>query len=697
MQVTLSPRTGFCILDSQTSGSPGIVSIADGRVIDTNRERPVLSLVEDWQTIQAPNRRAALEHAEYLHQVQKATSLGKLLLLVPANDDAMWIYEDIETLLGTGSVGDQLLNNLLIAPISGSGDLRTHLDYALSHGYGAFGNIFNRLLDLQPLLVRFSHIWLQLPDNLFLDVGRSRTAQWRHLVESGQLLRILEASKIKQINTIFGTLAFQANTAAQRTAVARLGRVIAKRLLGTEDDSTALTEEIYDDDKPDFGEIPQEGEMYDAHSQLQRALAEIDGILSAVANGDDYHAEKYLAELVERQAVADPEHEYAVKSLCNIAKQCADLFRTDFEHLCLEKAYDLDAHDPWMLIQYSDHLKRLGRFDEARKFAETAKIAENDVVAMSLLADISAQEGNFEAAIREYKAIPGWSHEPNIRTAIADNLRRLGRFDEALHEYSEAEKIVGSSIDRIKVGIAEIAKRQGSLERAKQLYEEVIDIPSLQDRSWWVYRVAYAGILKQLGDYERALTIVEDVIQKVPFSMQARVLRSSLWGLLDKGLEGLMELTPSLATYSFTAVGEWVSEYTRGLLLLRTSRYSDAQERLVANLENSIVDEEERTILRLAAALSFLARRDFDKAKQLIFASTNIERRNAYVEYVANVLKYHICILEGDKDKADALYRLMSAEKEGNIFLWEAVEHLRRGDEEEAARIEIDALLRIAA
>jgi hypothetical protein len=53
-----------------------------------------------------------------------------------------------------------------------------------------------------------------------------------------------------------------------------------------------------------------------------------------------------------------------VKSLCNIAQRCTEMFRTDFERICLDYARKLSPNDAWVLVQYGNHLKRIGD-DEA--------------------------------------------------------------------------------------------------------------------------------------------------------------------------------------------------------------------------------------------------------------------------------------------------------------------------------------------
>ena len=81
-------------------------------------------------------------------------------------------------------------------------------------------------------------------------------------------------------------------------------------------------------------------------------------IWTCISEPDSIDAQKYLNDLIESQ-IQGQDDEYALKSLCNIAKQCADMYRPDFEHKCLRIALEINDQDAWTLIQWGDHLKRL--------------------------------------------------------------------------------------------------------------------------------------------------------------------------------------------------------------------------------------------------------------------------------------------------------------------------------------------------
>ena len=692
MKASISPSSGYCIVDGKDPISNVVLSTERTTLIEPRYERHTLTLAHDWQVFEVENEKSALELTRELTTILKCISLIRLRLLTTDSNYGGWIYSEIESTMGTYVTSDTILNKLLIAPLSKPENLKFCAGEALSSGYGAIGSILNRLYDFQPLISRFSNIWLKLPDILFVGTGNSKQYQWLSLSKSGNLLKILEAANKQDIKKIFGQLAFLYQMPKERESFAKLGRIIADSIFEGVAYNPVLKETFEDDSQRSTANLHGKGPK-DPGSELKRALSEIDAISKAVSKGEDTRAEKYLNDLIERQTISGSDTKHAVKSLCNIARQCADMFRADFESLCLKKAYEIDPTDSWTMIQYGDHLKRMGKYDEAEQVVETAMGYGEEEIGERLIADILSQRGEYSRAIEKYKSIQDWSVDHVAMTGIADNLRHLGRFQEAFKEYKILDEL-GFGSDRVSAGIAEIAKREGRLDEAVSLYESIITTVS-NDQSWWVYSVAYAGLLKQIGEYQSAITIIEDVIAKVPFSMHARVLRASLWGLSDEEITGLEGLPQSGSSYKYNAYGEWISEYTRGLLLLRTTRYKDAQESLLQNLENSVLGMEQESILRLATALSLIAERKVHLAKQYIPDVTTIY--NPYIEYVANVLRYHVSILETDSEKTEELYKYLVINKSNNLFLWDAIESLRSGNSDKAIRIEVDAMLRLAA
>lgn len=688
MKATISPSMGFCIVNEAAEKTASLISLDSMNRLDSESERPALSMVRDWQVIEGKDLTSVLDEAKVISMTARCVSLTRLRLMISDLDQGKTLCGDIEDLIsGYVSIND-VIQKMIVAPFKSPERIKECAMLALSDGYAAAASLLNKLHDLQPLLGRLSHAWLSLPIDHFFNGGITKQKWWAQLYESGDLLKIIEASNERGVKNIFGMIAFNYQQPRERESVASIGNDLSSRLFGGKNNSQEF-DFNYEDDVSDHVRN-NEGGFTPWQANLERALSEVDGIAKAVASGDEYNADRYLHEMIDRQTTNMSDIKYAVKSLCNVAQRCADMFRTDYEYLCLQKAHEIAPSDSWMLIQYGDHFKRRGLYDDAVKMTQQAIVHGQEIVGESMLADIYAQQGDYSGAIKIFKTISGWHEVPAIRTAIADNLRRLGQFDQALKEYDEIDSD-GFGSERTSIGRAEVAKNIGNLDEAKCIYGRVLEKSKLENRIRLQYRISYAGILKQIGEYEAAFEEIENIISDAPYSMEARVLRSSIWGLLDKADLGL----ENLPIVKSNAYREWVSEYTRGLLLLRTNKYKDAQEGLLSNLENSILEDEERVILRLAASLAYIVNGDIPKAKALVVTKEVIN--NARVEYLAQVLEYHVCMIENDTKNAKSLYTLLQSKSKDNVVLWSAVKALRSGNLNKAVASEIDAMLSIAA
>ena len=373
------------------------------------------------------------------------------------------------------------------------------------------------------------------------------------------------------------------------------------------------------------------------------------------------------------------------------------MFRTDFENTCLNKAHALDPNDAWTAIQLSDHLKRVGNYTEATQLVKGVMNYDSNQVAQSLFADIASQQGNFQTAIERYQYIENtMGSTEETRTAIADNLRKQGRLDEALNAYESLESD-GYTSDRTLSGKAQIAARTGRLQEAIETYRSLV-ATDLDDRAEIVYRMTYANYLKQAGRLDEAVVVLEDVISHHPFAMQARVSRSSIHALRDELTLAENSLPPLDSSYNYAAYGEWVATYTRGLLLLKTENYVDARNRLAKSYSQceKVLDPEQKKILRLAAALSWLAGNEITHAKEILSHPTP-DVENAYLKYLHQVFQYHVSVLENNSRKAKQIYQRLRDSKEDNPDLWAVVVALKKNDMVTAHKLEINAMLSLAA
>ncbi len=451
------------------------------------------------------------------------------------------------------------------------------------------------------------------------------------------------------------------------------------------------------DTDPSYVEVEkQEGAD---HETYERVKKQINAIAKEVSEGSDTLAGKWLRQLVEEQTSVAGGEEFAVKSLCNIAQICADMFRNDFEIICLEMALELKPFDEWALIQHGDHLKRGGNYEEALKVLDQARRYGESVVAISSIADVYSEQGDYEKAISVYKTIPAWSETPAVLTGIADNLRKMGRMDESISTYEQLNQRARQGLpgyefseSRAQAGLAEVAKRQGRFEDALRIYEGILqhESPDIQDKPF--YRLGLCNVLTLMGYFKRAYSVVDNVIVDYPFAREARFMRAAILGLIGRETRGLEDVPEGKGTGSGR---EWLGSYYRGLLLFRLKRYEDAKRILVRELPNTVAAGETRAKLRLGATLCHLREGSILEADAIL--SDIPDLYNCHLQYLSLVLRLHSAAQKEDRDIIARLRKQIDDLDIVDSTLGEAVMAIDRGDLSLAISYATDALIKLAA
>lgn len=446
-------------------------------------------------------------------------------------------------------------------------------------------------------------------------------------------------------------------------------------------------------------EIPR-GNVADFVSRTKerdRALTQVNNIAQFVSDGHDDRAERFLGELV-RQQLQSSGTEFAVKSLCNLAKQCSNLFRVDFEERCLDWALRLQPDDPWTLIQWADYLKRAGRFQGAITALDKAKVfavGESVDVALSSLADVWTQQAEYDNAARIYKSIPNWESKVKVVTALADISRF--RWDVAAAE-CQYDRIIKDFVlappeahARALAGKAEIAKCRGNLIESLRIYDSLVSSSSVDEHSGQIYRLAKCHVQKLMGNLEPAYQLADELVQTVPFSMQARIQRSSIQGMLGQAELGLVGIPTSELPAAF---GQWMRQYVRGLLLLKLDRFVEAKEQLVDGLEKAIRTRDEDAILRLGAAFAFIVDNDADRADAFL---RNVgETGDVYTRYLHCVLRLHVATVRKDFLLVRQLAEELKQAAEIDSTFGSVVRALRDSDFSTAQELTCKLLLSVA-
>jgi len=682
MKAFWSLTTGVLALERPKAEVPEVRRLNDEPEW-TRAETPhLLSTIDDWEVIEDKIDEALLKKLMADYWQNRSAALARCLLLGLSASLAGQVLAEIEEILQGRARSPMLINMLLVAPLRKPRDAANLASAALSSGFAATGHVFEAVHDLQPALRRFSDLWLDLPFDSFDGLDCSRQQLWIKLVRSGTLLGLLGAANASSFKADWFRLLEELPPPIRQPAN-KLGEAVAERLfpatrkslpdlahVKTSDDAWERDEDI-ERNRPHR----ERGGSESGLERRDRALRQVNAIARAIAEGRDSFAHKALAELIESQK-RDAEH--AVMSLCNIAQDCAKMFRPDFEGDCLEAALSLDRGDSWTLNQYGDFLKRLGKYEESREVlaqaAAAARKPTDYIVAQSTVAGVFAQEGRFEEAINTYESISQWPDIVEVRTAIADIWRRRGDLDQAEAKYNEILQAWPNET-RPLAGMAEIAKRRGSLGKALEIYDGLLAGGHVDKQSQIVYKLARCHILKLQGRLREAYQETDEVINAVPFWMDARILRGAILGLQEKAREGL-KIIP--APSDVAVVDEWGQQYVRGLLLLQLKRYEDAKTELVTRFVSAIRSGDSDVQLRIGAALFFLYTNDVANAER--FLSGIRESHDYYLDYVSKVLRLHVATLKSDAVTRDGLLASLAPVCEQTPIIKEAVDCLRRGD-----------------
>ena len=692
-----SRSAGVLLLPKTVTGEYTVLDVVGGEEQDPFESKYLYSAVQDWEEIGGPDTDSLLKTASREYWLAQTVSLLRLAIVGLEESLEKEVLEHVEELLSSRVSSETVLDRLLVAPLAVPSSCVALAKSALSGGFSAVADILNELADLQTLLTRLTNLWLSIDEATFSHFSEPREMIWVTLVEKCGMKQLLNAGSGREFMSKWNLLVYNFPTPQSRAGVGILGKELSRRLF-----PSYVQEEIVTSAAPgevDVACLDTDERVVKDHETFERVTKQIDGISQAVSQGQDAKAEKFLRELIQDQTSPLGGESYAVKSLCKIAQRCADMFRIDFEVFCLDKALQLDPLDAWALIQYGDHLKRVGNYDGALRTFEKAEQLGESVVAKSSAADVYSQQGDYETAIHKYKIIPNWSHDPKVLTAIADNLRKMGRMEDAQEAYRELIDFTEQGLPefadndvRAHVGIAEIAKGQGRLTYSLEIYRKILKRKDVEERDLCIYKLALCNVLKLMEKFDDAYAVVDEVIQQYPFAMQARFIRGSILGLLGRELEGLKDLPESSVSRSWR---EWLRRYYRGLLLFKLERYEDAQKNLVEEISKAIASEQEKAILRMASTLSFLREGQIPEADGIL--SKIPELYDCHAKYLSLVLKLHSATQKEDLARMNSLKERIAGLQVVDAKLDKAVVALGDKNFSLALTYETDALLKLAA
>jgi tetratricopeptide (TPR) repeat protein len=651
-------------------------------------------IAEDWEIIEETDEQQLLAIAAKKYKCHRCLLNIEALLLGMPRDIQVELLLEIEDTLKLDGVSDFVKRNLMRAPLAKNQRIESLVYDALSDGYAATANLLEFVRESQPLLQRIAERWLMLPDEDFRSFRNGRTGLWCAAAESGVIITTVDAADFHVVERAWNSLALGLPSPLERIALTRVSKLIARQLFPTEEPlfkaNLLLVPEDEGDGLPNGKKKWSQIKTGSPYAEFNKALRQIQGIVTAISEGRDHNAKAFIQELINDQTSIPGGEEHAVKSLCNIASHCVEMFRTDFEFECLDTATRLMPHDGWTLIQLADHMKRVGRFDDAIRLLSEAKKFGEEKVSTSSLADVYVHMGRFEEALEIYNTVPDGEFDPAVRGAKADAIRRWGKLDEAKREY-ENLIICGLGTDRVFAGQAEIAKLEGRLDDSIFLYRGLIKSPQISPTTLIVYKLALTNVLMRSNQFKEAYCLADEVVQQRPFSRQARVFRAAIAGLLGKPQQAIEELRPMGTSHAFN---EWINEYVRGLLMLMLNRNRDAKIALLSAAESRLTSDHDKNIVRLGAAVCFL--RDREGVSEAHRILNQLPTSNdLFIESLKSIFNFHIAISRNDRIAQENLRKQLNEVHEPRLKdLIIAIEGKKWQD---VCRIEVEMVLSLAA
>ena len=268
-------------------------------------------------------------------------------------------------------------------------------------------------------------------------------------------------------------------------------------------------------------------------------------------------------------------------------------------------------------------------------------IAPGDDWSWAQYGDALLRMGRLDEALKAYEQADAFGAGVIAKTGRGEVLKAQGRFADA---FTAFEEVIRQHPDDVvaKNGRAEVLKAQGRFADAVTAFEEVIR----QHPDDVVAKNGRAGVLKAQGRFADALTAFEEVIKEYPENEIAKTGRSCVlfeMGHYQEALESLPEDAP-------VTVGDWINYHIRGMVLLRLGKTMEAIRLFNNGLQNSPFPSD-KDYFKGALALAWLRGRRYREAGEVLDAVTS-----PLLLPSTNVIRIHLFGAQGISQRAIEAY-----------------------------------------
>ncbi|HKZ39593.1 MAG TPA: hypothetical protein VJ044_01450, partial [Candidatus Hodarchaeales archaeon] len=334
-----SSSAGVLLLPKPGTREYTVLDVVGGEKQYPVEAQYLYSSAQDWEEIEGTDANALLEIATREYWLERTVSLLRMAIGGLESSLEKRVLEHVEEILGSRVSSEKVLDSLLIAPLADQCSSVALTRSALSNGFSAVASILDELVELQPLLRRLTDRWLGLSVTPFRNFPESKQTIWKTVAEKCGMKQLLKAKNKNEFTDKWNLLVFYFPIPQLRSGIQTLGQELSRLLFPQEDQEKRMTNSVLEKSEP-VRRYEQErgGSDYEIYESVKK---QITAIAEAVSQGNDNKAEKFLRELIQQQISSSGGEGHAVKSLCNIAQRCADMFRTDFEVICLDEALRL--------------------------------------------------------------------------------------------------------------------------------------------------------------------------------------------------------------------------------------------------------------------------------------------------------------------------------------------------------------------
>lgn len=281
-------------------------------------------------------------------------------------------------------------------------------------------------------------------------------------------------------------------------------------LMGNTDEAWAMVSVI----------LAQSGSPERASSVLENVLAR----RGNVNNANAMYAQSQLAvrerdlekayQLAEQAVELEPERSEFLTWAGGLA---LNLNRTEAGLEYIERAWKMKPEDHDLALAYADLLARTGQADAARAVMEEM-VQVPDVMLSRILFELA--DGKKEAAESLFEEMSRMKFDDPLEKAYyqAQAAEALGKIQKAIELYGlvdVGDRALGSGLRR-----AELIAREGDIDAARQELAQLRLQPSelFVEESW----LAEARILRQAGDRQTALEVLDTALEELPASIPIR-------------------------------------------------------------------------------------------------------------------------------------------------------------------------------